>query len=84
MPIKNVGALQRFSAKAGANIPRWLAKSIAICLSDKKGLIDYGVEVVTKLCERLREIGAPRLHFSTRNRWGASSRICRILGLLER
>ena len=84
MPITNVEALQRFSAKAGADIPRWLAKSMAIYASDEKGLIDYGVEVVTKLCERLLEIGAPGLHFYTLNRWGASSRICRNLGFLER
>ena len=84
MPITNVEALQRFSAKAGADIPRWLAKSMAIGVSDEKGLIDYGVEVVTKLCERLLELGALGLQFSTLNRWGASSRICRNLGLLER
>ena len=84
MPITNVEALQRFSAKAGADIPRWLAKSMAIGVSDEKGLIDYGVEVVTKLCERLLELGALGLNFSTLNRWRASSRICRNLGLLER
>ena len=84
MPITNVEALQRFSAKAGADIPRWLAKSMATYMSDEKGLIDYGVEVVTKLCERLLEMGAPGLHFYTLNRWGASSRICRNLGFLER
>jgi methylenetetrahydrofolate reductase (NADPH) len=84
MPITNVEALQRFSAKAGADIPRWLAKSMATYMSDEKGLIDYGVEVVTKLCKRLLEMGAPGLHFYTLNRWGASSRICRNLGFLER
>ena len=84
MPITNVEALQRFSAKAGADIPRWLAKSMATYVSDEKGLIDYGVEVVTNLCERLLEMGAPGLHFYTLNRWGASSRICRNLGFLER
>ena len=39
---------------------------------------------VTKLCERLLEIGAPGLHFYIPNRWGASRGICRKLGFLER
>ena len=84
MPITNINALQRFSAKAGADIPRWLAKSMSSYASDDKGLVDFGVEVVTKLCERLRELGAPGLHFFTLNRWGASSQLCRNLGFLER
>lgn len=84
MPITNIDALQRFSAKAGADIPRWLAKSMSSYANDDKGLIAFGVEVVTKLCERLLELGAPGLHFYTLNRWGASSQLCRNLGFLER
>ncbi|HBX01616.1 MAG TPA: methylenetetrahydrofolate reductase [NAD(P)H], partial [Gammaproteobacteria bacterium] len=64
--------------------PRWLAKSMSSYASDDKGLVDFGVEVVTKLCERLLELGAPGLHFYTLNRWGASSQLCRNLGFLER
>jgi methylenetetrahydrofolate reductase (NADPH) len=36
--------------------------------SDDKGLVDFGVEVVIKLCEGLLELGAPGLHFYTLNR----------------
>ena len=32
-------------AKAGAGIPRWLAKSMSSYASDDKGLVDFGVEV---------------------------------------
>ena len=83
MPITNISALQRFSAKAGADIPRWLMKSMSDYASDEKSLVAFGVDVVTKLCERLLQIGAPGLHFYTLNRWGASSQICRNLGFLE-
>ena len=83
MPITNIDALHRFSAKAGADVPRWLGKSMSSYVDDEKGLIAYGVEVVTKLCERLQQLGAPGLHFYTLNRWGASRQICLNLGFLE-
>tara|TARA_B100000524_G_C23547873_1_gene333675 strand:+ start:199 stop:453 length:255 start_codon:yes stop_codon:yes gene_type:complete len=84
MPIANINALQRLGAKAGADIPRSLAKSMCSYASDDKGLVDFGVEVVIKLCERLLELGALGLHFYTLNRLGASSQLCRNLGFLER
>lgn len=80
MPITNIGALESFSAKAGADIPRWLAKSMMSHAQDEKGLAAFGVEVVTRLCETLLHMGAPGLHFYTLNRWGATSSICRNLG----
>ena len=83
MPITNIDALQRFSAKAGADIPRWLGKSMASYANDEKGLVSFGVDVVTNLCEKLLQMGAPGLHFYTLNRWGASSQICRNLGFPE-
>jgi methylenetetrahydrofolate reductase (NADPH) len=46
-------------------------------------LVSFGVEVVTSLCEKLLQMGAPGLHFYTLNRWGASSQICRNLGFPE-
>ncbi len=74
MPITNVESLIRFSDKAGAEIPRWLLHNLSDC-TDDAALVDYGVEVVTKLCERLLAMGAPGLHFYTLNRWGATKRI---------
>ena len=65
MPITNIDSLQRFSAKAGADIPRWLSKSMASFTDNDEGLISFGVEVVTKLCEKLLQMGAPGLHFYT-------------------
>lgn len=83
MPITNIDSLERFSAKAGADIPRWLSKSMANYADQEKDLIAFGVEVVTNLCEKLLQMGAPGLHFYTLNRWGASSQICRNLGFVE-
>jgi methylenetetrahydrofolate reductase (NADPH) len=46
---------------------------------DEQATTDYGVEVVTRLCEKLLNLGAPGLHFYTLNRWGATTRICQNL-----
>ena len=68
MPITNINALQRFGATDGADIPRWLAKSMSSYSSDERGLVDFSVEVIAKLCESLLGLGAPGLHFYTLNR----------------
>ncbi len=81
MPITNVETLVRFSAKAGAEIPRWLQYGLSDRKDNEKNLIDYGVEVVSRLCQQLIQAGAPGLHFYTLNRWGATTRICNNLGL---
>ncbi len=80
MPITNYSALVRFSKKAGADIPRWLDKQLSQREQDSPDLVSFGIEVVSKLCERLIALGAPGLHFYTLNRWGASTRICQNLG----
>ncbi|MEM9621099.1 MAG: methylenetetrahydrofolate reductase [Pseudomonadota bacterium] len=75
MPITNAESLFRFSEKAGADIPRWLQYGMAD-QETEQDLAKFGVDVVTRLCERLIELGAPGLHFYTLNRWGATTRIC--------
>ena len=80
MPITNYASLIRFSGKAGADIPRWLDHALRDRQLDEEDLSKFGVEIVTRLCERLLELGAPGLHFYTLNRWGASSRRCANLG----
>lgn len=81
MPITNHASLVRFSKNCGAEIPRWLDHQLAVRAADDKAVTDYGVEVVSRLCERLISAGAPALHFYTLNRWGATTRIVKNLGL---
>ncbi len=80
MPITNAESLFRFAGKVGADVPRWLRYEIEE-IHDENDLRDFGVEVVSRLCETLMGMGAPGLHFYTLNRWGASTRICSNLGL---
>ncbi len=79
MPITNLENLVRFSERCGADIPRWLRYVLTDLQDDEAALVDFGVEFVSKLCERLITLGAPALHFYTMNRWGATTRICQNL-----
>jgi len=67
MPIYNYEQLARFSGTCGAEIPRWLRWRLEHFQKDKAALQAFGVEVMTKLCERLLAEGAPALHFYTLN-----------------
>jgi methylenetetrahydrofolate reductase (NADPH) len=81
MPITNYEGIIRFSENCGADVPRYLRKRLEALADDEAGLREFGIEVVTRLCEDLLAAGAPGLHFYTLNRWGASLAICRNLGL---
>ncbi|MGY6629655.1 MAG: methylenetetrahydrofolate reductase [NAD(P)H] [Wenzhouxiangella sp.] len=82
MPITNYPGLARFSAMCGAEIPQWIAKRLAAWdqAADQASLQAFGEEVVTALCQRLLDGGAPGLHLYTLNRASASLAICRNLG----
>jgi methylenetetrahydrofolate reductase (NADPH) len=81
MPITNLEGLVRFSNNCGAEIPRWVLKHLQRYADDQQALQAFGEEVVTTLCEKLLQGGAPGLHFYTLNRSKPSARICRNLGL---
>ena len=79
MPITNLAAVLRFSEKCGAEVPRWLRQVLVDKQDDDQATLEFGVEMVTRLCQRLLALGAPGLHFYTLNRWGATTRICQNL-----
>ncbi|MFZ0255841.1 MAG: methylenetetrahydrofolate reductase [NAD(P)H] [Gammaproteobacteria bacterium] len=81
MPITNYVQLARFSATCGAEIPRWLAKRLEEFRDDLASLRAFGIDVVTALCARLLEMGAPGLHFYTLNKAEATLAIWANLGL---
>jgi len=67
MPITSFERLARFSAAAGVEIPRWLHRRLEGLAHDPQSLQAFGADVVTRLCQRLLELGAPGLHFYTMN-----------------
>jgi len=75
MPITNYASLMRFSAMCGAEIPRWIRKRLESYGDDGASIREFGLDVVTKLCERLLIGGAPGLHMYTLNRANATMRL---------
>ena len=84
MPITNYANLARFSAKCGAEIPYWMQKRLEGFGNDVAGLREFGIEVVTVMCERLLAGGAPGLHFYSMNLAKSVTQIWTNLALSDR
>ncbi|HBX56419.1 methylenetetrahydrofolate reductase [NAD(P)H] [Pseudomonas sp. UBA2684] len=67
MPITNYSKLARFSDACGAEIPRWVRKQLEAYGDDIESIQAYGEQVISEMCERLLQGGAPGLHFYTLN-----------------
>ena len=81
MPIGSFSKLARFSDACGAEIPRWMRKTFESYGDDADAIRAFGLDVVTRLCEKLIAEGAPGLHFYSMNMAGPTTEICRRLGL---
>ena len=81
MPITNYHQLARFSDACGAEIPRWIRKRLESFGEDLEAIRSFGEDVVTAMCARLLENGAPGLHFYTLNRAEPAVAIWKNLGL---
>jgi len=81
MPIVKFAQLARFSDACGAEIPRWLRKTLEGFGDDNSAVQSFGFDVVTRLCEKLLAGGAPGLHFYTLNHAAPSMEIWKRLGL---
>ena len=67
MPIHELAQVQRFSARCGAEVPRWLVQRM-LTFADASSRREFAADVVGDLGRRLLEAGAPGLHFFTLNR----------------
>jgi methylenetetrahydrofolate reductase (NADPH) len=81
MPIASFSKLARFSDACGAEIPRWMRRKFESLGDDKDSIRAFGLDVVTELCQRLIERGAPGLHFYSMNQAGLTLELCKRLGL---
>lgn len=72
MPITNYSKLARFSDACGAEIPRWIRKQLEAYGDDADSIRVFGEQVITEMCERLLQGGAPGLHFYSMNLAGPS------------
>lgn len=81
MPITNYSKLARFSDACGAEIPRWVRKQLEAYGDDSDSIRAFGEQVITEMCERLLQGGAPGLHFYSMNLAAPSLAIWNNLGL---
>ena len=81
MPFHNYSRIAQFAARDGIEIPRWVAMKMEGFMDDAASVRAFGIEVVTRLCERLIAGGAPGIHFYTLNQSALSLEICKRLSL---
>jgi methylenetetrahydrofolate reductase (NADPH) len=75
MPITGYANTMRFCSGCGADMPRWVRLRLEELQDDKPALHEFGLSVVTRLCETLLKGGAPGLHFYTINQAGPTLRL---------
>jgi methylenetetrahydrofolate reductase (NADPH) len=80
MPFHNYARIAQFAARDGIEIPRWVALKMEGFMDDAASIRAFGLDVVTGLCERLIQGGAPGIHFYTLNQSALTLEICRRLG----
>jgi len=80
MPFHNYARIAQFAARDGIEIPRWVALKMEGFMDDAASIRAFGLDVVTGLCERLIDGGAPGIHFYTLNQSALTLEICHRLG----
>jgi len=81
MPIHNYAKIAQFAARDGIEIPRWVALKMEGFMDDAASVRAFGIDVVTRLCERLIAGGAPGIHFYTLNQSALSLEVCKRLAI---
>jgi len=79
MPFHNYAKIAQFSARDGIEIPRWVALKMEGFMDDAASIRAFGIDVITRLCERLIAGGAPGIHFYTLNQSALTLEICQRL-----
>jgi methylenetetrahydrofolate reductase (NADPH) len=79
MPITSSTQLMRFSDACGAEIPRWLRLRLQGFGDDTASIKSFGLDVITDLCDQLRNGGVPGIHFYTMNQAAPTIEIVRRL-----
>ena len=80
MPITSSTQLMRFSDACGAEIPRWIRLRLQSFGDDTASIKSFGLDVITDLCDQLRNAGVPGIHFYTMNQAAPTLEIVRRLG----
>ncbi len=81
MPIGNFASLKKFSGKCGAEIPRWIKKTMAAYEDDAESQRQLGIDIVSRMTRGLIDNGAPGFHFYTMNQSALTRAILTNMGL---
>lgn len=81
MPFHNFARVAQFAARDGIEVPRWVMLKMEGYMDDAASIRAFGLDVVTRLCERLIAGGVPGLHFYALNQSALVLEIARRLGL---
>ena len=81
MPITSSTQLMRFSDACGAEIPRWIRLRLQGFGDDTASIKSFGLDVITDLCDQLRNGGVPGIHFYSMNQSAPTLEICSRLDL---
>ena len=81
MPFHNFAKIAQFAARDGIEIPRWVTLKMEGFSDDAASIRAFGLDVVTALCQRLIDGGAPGIHFYTMNQSALTAELCQRLGL---
>ena len=82
MPITNSTQLLRFSDACGAEVPRWIRLRLQAFGDDTASIKEFGLDVVSDLCDQLSVAGAPGLHFYSLNQADTTLNIAKNLNLI--
>jgi methylenetetrahydrofolate reductase (NADPH) len=77
MPLHNFAKIAQFAQRDGIEIPRWVTLKMEGFMDDAASIRAFGLDVVTALCERLIDGGAPGIHFYTMNQSALTLELCR-------
>jgi methylenetetrahydrofolate reductase (NADPH) len=81
MPFHNFAKIAQFAQRDGIDVPRWVQLKMEGFLDDTASIRAFGLDVVTRLCERLIAGGAPGIHFYTMNQSALTLELCKRLKL---
>ncbi|NUP87559.1 MAG: methylenetetrahydrofolate reductase [NAD(P)H] [Burkholderiaceae bacterium] len=81
MPFHNFARVAQFAARDGIEVPRWVMLKMEGYMDDTASIRAFGLDVLTRLCERLIAGGVPGLHFYALNQSALVLEIARRLGL---
>ncbi|HEY6203332.1 MAG TPA: methylenetetrahydrofolate reductase [Candidatus Limnocylindria bacterium] len=83
MPITSLVSVQRMAQLSGYAVPEDIVRRIEAGGDDREEIRRRGIEVATKLCRDLLDLGVPGLHFYTLNFSKATREIYTNLGLVK-